>query len=152
MTWRRIARRTCGVALLTTVGLWLFSINRLWTVECGPFGTRNKTSWPGSLSLSYTVAATQRPFTVTSKDMPWSTIRLLPWTCVCFRNWPVTPGSKYVVFLPFWVLAIIPPLGFILLRPKRRLPHGCRKCDYDLTGNVSGICPECGTGIISKES
>jgi hypothetical protein len=27
-------------------------------------------------------------------------------------------------------------------------PHGaCAKCAYDLTGNVSGICPECGTAI-----
>ncbi len=23
----------------------------------------------------------------------------------------------------------------------------CRTCDYDLTGNVSGVCPECGTAI-----
>ena len=27
---------------------------------------------------------------------------------------------------------------------RRRRPGTCRKCDYDLTGNVSGICPECG--------
>ena len=25
-------------------------------------------------------------------------------------------------------------------------PH-CRKCSYNLTGNISGICPECGTPI-----
>lgn len=23
----------------------------------------------------------------------------------------------------------------------------CRKCSYNLTGNVSGVCPECGTAI-----
>jgi hypothetical protein len=23
----------------------------------------------------------------------------------------------------------------------------CRSCDYNLTGNVSGICPECGTPV-----
>ncbi len=23
----------------------------------------------------------------------------------------------------------------------------CRKCSYDLTGNVSGVCPECGTAV-----
>lgn len=23
----------------------------------------------------------------------------------------------------------------------------CQKCEYDLTGNVSGVCPECGTPI-----
>jgi predicted RNA-binding Zn-ribbon protein involved in translation (DUF1610 family) len=25
--------------------------------------------------------------------------------------------------------------------------HLCRQCGYDLTGNVSGVCPECGTAI-----
>lgn len=29
-----------------------------------------------------------------------------------------------------------------------RLPEGsCQTCSYDLTGNVSGVCPECGTKI-----
>lgn len=26
-------------------------------------------------------------------------------------------------------------------------PHCCRHCGYDLTGNTSGVCPECGTTI-----
>ncbi len=26
-------------------------------------------------------------------------------------------------------------------------PGHCQRCGYDLTGNVSGTCPECGTGI-----
>ncbi len=29
----------------------------------------------------------------------------------------------------------------------RQGPGHCPKCDYDLTGNVSGVCPECGTEI-----
>ena len=30
----------------------------------------------------------------------------------------------------------------------RRVPQGrCRQCDYDLTGNTSGVCPECGTAV-----
>lgn len=29
----------------------------------------------------------------------------------------------------------------------RKLPLSCEKCAYDLTGNVSGVCPECGTTI-----
>ncbi len=30
----------------------------------------------------------------------------------------------------------------------RRFPAGhCQKCGYDLTGNVSGRCPECGTPV-----
>lgn len=27
---------------------------------------------------------------------------------------------------------------------RRRLPGHCKKCGYDLRGNVSGRCPECG--------
>ncbi len=27
---------------------------------------------------------------------------------------------------------------------KRRSPGHCNRCGYDLTGNVSGTCPECG--------
>jgi hypothetical protein len=29
-------------------------------------------------------------------------------------------------------------------------PNECRKCRYDLTNNVSGVCPECGTPISLK--
>jgi rubrerythrin len=25
----------------------------------------------------------------------------------------------------------------------------CRKCGYDLTGNVSGVCPECGEAVVA---
>ena len=31
-------------------------------------------------------------------------------------------------------------------RPKHPLGH-CLDCGYNLTGNVSGICPECGTPV-----
>lgn len=30
---------------------------------------------------------------------------------------------------------------------RRHLAGCCRKCGYDLTGNASGICPECGTAV-----
>ena len=30
----------------------------------------------------------------------------------------------------------------------KRDPKGrCRKCGYDLSGNVSGVCPECGSEV-----
>jgi hypothetical protein len=28
-----------------------------------------------------------------------------------------------------------------------QMTNRCQKCNYDLTGNVSGVCPECGTSI-----
>ncbi len=38
-------------------------------------------------------------------------------------------------------------LGGLRIRDARRKPGLCDHCEYDLTGNVSGICPECGSAI-----
>lgn len=27
----------------------------------------------------------------------------------------------------------------------------CVKCGYDLTGNISGVCPECGTPRVARQ-
>ncbi len=38
---------------------------------------------------------------------------------------------------------------------RRRMRHRrglCAKCGYNLTGNVSGVCPECGTPIEQAEA
>jgi hypothetical protein len=51
--------------------------------------------------------------------------------------------------LPLWVLfAIITAPTTILWYRDRRYKRGhCQSCNYNLTGNTSGICPECGTSI-----
>jgi hypothetical protein len=48
------------------------------------------------------------------------------------------------LWIPFLIFAM--PTTYLWWRDRRRrIPPGhCRKCGYDLTGNVSGICPECG--------
>ena len=53
---------------------------------------------------------------------------------------------------PHWLLVclfgIYPTVAFIRgpLRRRLRLKRGlCLNCGYNLTGNTSGICPECGT-------
>jgi len=62
-----------------------------------------------------------------------------------------------------WSLMVAVPTPFILLgawsssRPRRRRAleweqRGlCMRCSYDLTGNVSGVCPECGTKCENAE-
>lgn len=37
-----------------------------------------------------------------------------------------------------------------LARRSRRLEGRCGRCGYDLTGNVSGVCPECGTACETR--
>jgi predicted RNA-binding Zn-ribbon protein involved in translation (DUF1610 family) len=54
--------------------------------------------------------------------------------------------TGWVVF-PLWMpfLAVAIPTAFLWHRDRRRIPPGhCQACGYDLTGNVSGKCPECG--------
>ena len=52
-----------------------------------------------------------------------------------------------IYFCPLWLpfLLVLIPTGYLLWRDRRRIPLGhCQKCGYDLTGNESGKCPECG--------
>jgi hypothetical protein len=65
--------------------------------------------------------------------------------------WPfadIQPSPKgSVVHLPLWLplLVLAIPTAYIWHRDRRRYPPGhCQKCGYDLTGNESGKCPECG--------
>lgn len=55
-------------------------------------------------------------------------------------------GTGFV--LPIWILLLISaiPTVYLFYGDSRHPPGHCRKCGYDLTGNVSGVCPECGRG------
>lgn len=62
-------------------------------------------------------------------------------------------GGKVVPLLSTWYVWLPLPLLLILFGAlaialfvwSRRNPQGhCRKCGYNLTGNTSGACPECG--------
>ena len=54
---------------------------------------------------------------------------------------------------PLWLLvmltAILPSLRAIRFVQRHRIHklHHCLSCGYNLTGNVSGVCPECGTPV-----
>ncbi len=48
--------------------------------------------------------------------------------------------------VPLWIPTLLIAIpSFFLWRRNRKLPQeGHCECGYDLTGNVSGVCPECG--------
>ncbi len=62
-------------------------------------------------------------------------------------------GGMLHFLLPFWIpSALFAAVFWSCYRPyylrRRRMKLGlCLRCGYDLTGNVSGVCPECGTKI-----
>jgi hypothetical protein len=70
----------------------------------------------------------------------------------------VTPPEARVIhrrlLVPLWLpLAVlaIPTAILWWLDRRSRSPGHCRKCGYNLTGNVSGRCPECGTMVIPAD-
>jgi hypothetical protein len=58
--------------------------------------------------------------------------------------WPM----RYVT-LPLWIVLLLAgvPAALLWWQDPRRIPLGHCRCGYDLTGNVSGHCPECGTAV-----
>jgi len=63
-------------------------------------------------------------------------------------------GAKRLGSIPLWLLFI--PLGFLTVllfyRDYGFPVHCCRHCGYDLTGNISGRCPECGTEVANQKT
>ena len=52
-----------------------------------------------------------------------------------------------MLYLPLWIpfLALLLPTLWLWRRDRRkRRPGHCPHCDYNLTGNTTGRCPECG--------
>jgi hypothetical protein len=63
------------------------------------------------------------------------------------------PRVFFELRLPHWFLIVVfaPPLVLRLMVRRRRAKDGmCQTCGYNLTGNVSGVCPECGKPIALK--
>lgn len=58
------------------------------------------------------------------------------------------------VFVPLWLpfLLTLLAIAILVIRNRRRIPVGhCPQCRYDLTGNTSGVCPECGLAVPPRQ-
>jgi len=87
---------------------------------------------------------------------------------LCILSWPVCWLIQYIHSMGFTARRVyglayaigggLLVLGFLrwaVRKPKhheRDSSRYCKKCDYDLTGNVSGVCPECGTVVCSPKT
>ena len=55
-----------------------------------------------------------------------------------------------MAYLPLWMFLVpVTALAVVLWWGGRDTPAPghCQQCGYNLTGNVSGRCPECGTAV-----
>jgi len=77
----------------------------------------------------------------------------------CYEPWTALPQFQYwtagqwacKVPIHFLLLVSIPIVAYPILpstiRRDRRKRGLCLRCGYDLTGNVSGVCSECGEAV-----
>jgi len=63
--------------------------------------------------------------------------------------WETWPDGSVEAQLPVWIplMLVAIPTGVAFWRTGRKQPGHCRACRYDLTGNTSGRCPECGMEV-----
>lgn len=78
-------------------------------------------------------------------QVPWCWFEQQSWS---WPNWlPAMYGNFTALLIPLWIPTLAAAIAALVFHRKARLAHlgCCPSCDYDLTGNESGVCPECGT-------
>lgn len=85
------------------------------------------------------------------------TIEWAIWDGKTYRGVQVVPYRYTRILCPTWFLIMMlssyPTVAFMrgpMRRYWRRNRGLCVKCGYNLKGNLSGICPECGSGRLEK--
>lgn len=64
-------------------------------------------------------------------------------------KWRFGYTGEWLVLIPLWIPLLVVFLIFLLYRRRSGMVgvSACKRCGYNLTGNVSGVCPECGTAV-----
>jgi hypothetical protein len=88
----------------------------------------------------------------TYRDTTCPAVWWLPRTTTCSFSFGPAAGPPTTIrrlVIPLWipVVALAIPTTFLWWRDRRPPKDHCQRCAYDLTGNVSGVCPECGTPL-----
>lgn len=136
MRSRRGVRVLCVAGFVTAAAIAvLFFVTRWWGIG---FGTQVFVVhvWDGGIEM--------RLGTANPPGLGWHSHLRLGEKAI----WTPRFADPYF-FIPLWIpfVAILVPSLIGWYRSRRPQPGHCRKCSYDLTGNASGVCPECGTRI-----
>ena len=130
---------------LATASLWLVTITNTntwtlwrWGIEIQPDAAR---IGDGEIVIEHYPPPV--PFSVGTTI--YGTLNSQHW--VLDRRIRLFPVASLLVALPMtWLISFLRSWFQVRHRMLRRL---CASCGYNLTGNVSGICPECGRSVPS---
>jgi hypothetical protein len=137
---RRVVASTCGL-LGSAAGLYCGFAHYC---ACGHLAHTNAIWWPQVLDIAANVLIAVAAVLSYRSNMRFRLLLMVPAALLLVGMLTQLNGC---VWLPVAVVCLLASvLGFVL--PRRRPMTGhCQECDYDLTGNISGRCPECGTPV-----
>jgi hypothetical protein len=142
---RRILLVLCGLGLLASIAVWAISLPG---VHWGKPGVLSVHLLDGML-YAENIAYTSEGLSWLNRPVVWSNVRFWPEGRFWFTYPEVTYKVAWVAYLPLWMPAAVFAALMLWMIPwrRRRPPHHCKRCGYDLTGNISGLCPECGASV-----
>ena len=98
------------------------------------WGNTKHIAWGGNRGLQ------SRPMTTMPSAAWWPPVSAI-------SNPKIMLSVRVRIWMIFALLASLTFFGWYLDRRRPARGHRRCRCGYDLTGNVSGRCPECGSGI-----
>ena len=137
--------------LLATVGLWV----EVWNLNTTVFGEEHKVFCEGHSVCILIIPEEQLFFyyeyqySIEEFGSVHADVNILGFA---YRSWTENGVELMSFGLPLYlfvvVFSIAPTIWLFKWRKRRKLgPNACLACGYDLTGNESGVCPECGVGV-----
>jgi hypothetical protein len=141
----RIIKLSCVLLCIFILGLWCLSLK--WGFV---YVGKNGLMLQATGGLIYAAASSP------NVGPRWSVVE--PKAGIGFRRpskWvhPINPTCRMYT-VPMWILffAFLLPSGILVLtdRSPKSSFNDCYTCGYNLFGNISGTCPECGTPIPKK--
>lgn len=129
----------CVTAAVLSVGAFLISINYEYCWRGHPLAFYLA---PGNLGVTWSAWPDEEApsgFSMTHLPRP-----LFVWL-------PELHHDRYgtILVMPLWLLVVASIIGALILRRNAELSVvGSCGCGYDVTGNTSGVCPECGKRIL----
>ena len=118
------------------------------TRAIGPRRRVMKPSWAGPSGWG---TLREKPGELISRrDTLWQRMGFYSETYANTAGWHRVRRHVFPLWLPTALAAVTPAAWLVRAhrRARRRRAGGfCTRCGYDLTGNVSGTCPECGTAV-----
>ena len=151
------------VLAFVSVGGWIESYSRVWWATA--YSPLFAWSLASNDALTLQIAINRGMLRLTKDDRRTTQTKWVPQreasfcgialtTTYCWWTGGRPEFKRETLGIPFWMIVLVlvcyPALAFIRGPARRyvfRRKGLCLRCGYNLTGNVSGVCPECGAEV-----